>query len=68
MRILLCDDELNFLNALHAHVQEYMNNHYVSCDITSTTNPVEIISSQDTYDLAFLDIQMDDIDGLSYFL
>lgn len=65
MRILLCDDEANFLNVLCAHVQEYMNNHYVSCDITSTTNPAEVISSHDTYSLAFLDIQMDDIDGLS---
>ena len=65
MHILLCDDEVQFLNTLYAYVQEYMKNHYVSCDIKCTTDPLEIMSSKEAYDLAFLDIQMDNVSGLS---
>ena len=65
MNILICDDEHNYLDMLHAHVQEYMNSHYISCSITTTTNPSGVLSSNDAFDLAFLDIQMDEIDGIS---
>ncbi len=65
MKIVICDDELESLNSLRVHVQEYMNNRYIECEITATTNPVEILNSTQSFDLAFLDIQMDGIDGIS---
>ena len=65
MRILICDDEIKYLDILCAHVQEYMKNHYISCDITATTNPIEIMRSTQAFDLAFLDIQMAGIDGIA---
>lgn len=65
VRILICDDEAEYLNILSAHVQEYMKNHFISCDITITTNPAEILQSTQAFDLAFLDIQMEQVDGIA---
>ncbi len=65
MKIVICDDELEYLNLLRIHVQEYMKTRYIECEITATTNPVEILNSTKSFDLAFLDIQMDGIDGIS---
>lgn len=65
MKILICDDEAVYLSTLCAHVQEYMKNRYICCDITSTTNPTEIMENMQAFDLAFLDIQMDGIDGIT---
>ena len=42
-----------------------MKNRYIECDITKTTDPLSVIKSNQSFDLAFLDIQMDNIDGIS---
>lgn len=65
MKILICDDEIKYLDILSAHVQEYMRNRYINCDITTTTNPTEIMRSTQAFDLAFLDIQMAKINGIT---
>lgn len=65
MKILICDDEKEYLEILTSHVREYMDKHYIECDITATVNPVSISRSNMVFDLAFLDIQMDGIDGIS---
>lgn len=65
MKILICDDEGAYLEILKKHVSEYMKNRYIECEITSTTDPLSIMKSSTIYDLAFLDIQMDEVDGIS---
>ncbi len=65
MKILICDDEKEYLEILTSHVYEYMDKHYIECDITATVDPVSVFRSNDVFDLAFLDIQMDGIDGIS---
>lgn len=65
MKILICDDEQKYLDILTVHVQEYMKNRYIECDITATTTPAEILHSAQSFDLAFLDIQMEGVDGIS---
>lgn len=65
MRILICDDEADYLELLYIHIQEYMNSHFIECDITTTQDPLSIMNSGASYDLAFLDIQMGKIDGIS---
>ena len=65
MKILLCDDQSNYLDELRLHVEEYMKNHFIKPEYVVSTSAEEIIASKDIFDLAFLDIQMGDIDGLT---
>ena len=64
MKILICDDEMQYLEQLEVHVKEYMRNRYIECEITTTTDPAYILNSQLCFDLAFLDIQMS-VNGIS---
>jgi len=65
MNILICDDEVAFLDVLYLHIQEYMKNRYIPCIITLSDDPVSILQSSKVFDLAFLDIQMPGADGLT---
>lgn len=65
MRILICDDDQEALDILNTHIQEYMRNRFINFTVVSTTNPMEILNGNDSFDLAFLDIQMEGIDGIA---
>lgn len=65
MNILICDDETVFLESLRAHIQAYMKNHFIPCHIFATTDAKEVLNSNESYTLAFLDIQMEQLDGIS---
>lgn len=65
MKILICDDDSNCLKFLQNHIQEYMDNHYIVCDIYATIDGSKVLNNQELYDIAFLDIRMDKIDGIS---
>lgn len=65
MRILICDDHQQDLNVLKIHVEEYMKNHFIKAEYVTTTSSKNIIENNDVFDLAFLDIQMDEADGLT---
>lgn len=64
MNILICDDEKQYLESLKIHVQEYMKNHYIKANYYITMTPNELIDKNISVDLAFLDIQMPDVDGI----
>ena len=64
MRILICDDEVRYINDLQSHIEEYMNNHGIIYVIDTTTSPNDITKSDVVYDLAFLDIKMPEYDGI----
>lgn len=65
MNILICDDEQAYLETMYLHVKEYMKNRFISCTITKTNDPQDALISGKVFDLAFLDIQMEHIDGIS---
>lgn len=65
MRILICDDNQENLNRLEIHVKEYMKNRFIKAEFYSTTSSSEILSNTQAYDLAFLDIQMPEADGIT---
>lgn len=63
MKILICDDEQQYLEALRTHVAEYMRSRFIDCEITAVTSAKEITTPR--FDLAFLDIQMEGMDGIT---
>ncbi len=65
MRILICDDEEKHLNQLKLHIEEYMENHCIKAEFFTATAPNEIMNSDIAFDLAFLDIQMPETDGIT---
>lgn len=64
MRILICDDEVRYINDLQGYIEEYMNKHGINYVIDTTTSPNEITESDAVYDLVFLDIKMPVFDGM----
>lgn len=65
MRILICDDEEKHLNQLKLHIEEYMEIHGIKAEFFTATAPNEIMNSDIAFDLAFLDIQMPETDGIT---
>lgn len=64
MRILICDDEKTYLNTLQIHVEEYMQNHHILYSMTTLLDATQL-PEDEVFDLAFLDIQMPNVDGIT---
>ena len=65
MRILILDDEQKFVDDLQFHIQRYMETHLIKTEITATVSAKDILEIDAAFDLAFLDIQMPEADGIS---
>lgn len=65
MKILICDDEVNYLEELKTHVHEYMCNRFIDHEIVTATSAVQLLKEKPHFDLAFLDIQMEGPDGIA---
>ena len=65
LNILICDDEQEYVDKLKSYVETFMDNRSVQYTIHTTTNPSSVVNNNDIYQLVFLDIQMDELDGIS---
>lgn len=65
MRILICDDEVRYIEPLRKCLEQYMTEHNIPSEITAAVSPQKILLSKVVYDIAFLDIQMENVDGLT---
>lgn len=65
MNVLICDDEHTNLEMLEKHIIEYSEAHCLKADIYATVSSKNILENNTAYDLAFLDIQMPDINGIT---
>ena len=65
MKILICDDEQRYIDELKTHVEKFMKYRFVNYEIHTVNNPQEVAESNEIYQLVFLDIQMDNLDGIS---
>ncbi len=64
MKILICEDEQVYLDALRIHVEEYMQYHHILYHMTALLDASQL-DKEEVFDLAFLDIQMPHIDGIT---
>ena len=65
MKILICDDHQEVIDNLKTHISNYMKTHFIKADFTTSTSSKEICENKEVFNLAFLDIQMDEVNGLS---
>lgn len=65
MKILICDDEKLHSDTLKQYVSKYMESKNITFEIESVLEPKTVLNNNTTYQLAFLDIQMDELNGIS---
>ncbi|MBP3539688.1 MAG: response regulator transcription factor [Oscillospiraceae bacterium] len=65
MKVVICDDDYYSMEQLREQVSSYMTQRAIRCDFTCSTSSSEIMQSKDRFDMAFLDIQMGEVDGIS---
>lgn len=65
MRILICDDDNFYVEELNSHITEFMKSRHLSFETDQYFTPEEIMKNEVSYDIAFLDIEMGKISGIS---
>ena len=64
IKLLICDDDKYMLNELHTYIDEYMSAHEINCNIKQTDSASEIMKDVEYFDIAVLDIQIGNINGV----
>ena len=65
MRILICDDENIYADELKSFIENYFLLRHLPAEITIKCDPLDVVNDESIYEIAFLDIQMNNVDGLS---
>lgn len=65
MKILICDDEQRYIDDLKTQIEDFMRRRNINYEIHTSNNPRKVADSNEIYQLAFLDILMSELDGLS---
>ena len=64
MKIAICDDQMAMHTELKKHLENYAQKRNLIMIYNDYTNGLDLISSQNEYDIIFMDYQMAEIDGL----
>ena len=64
MRIVICDDEIEYIQDVERHINQYCFEHGLTVEVFKYNNGKELISQNLAFDIAFLDIEMKEMDGL----
>ena len=65
LKIAVCDDELSDLNTEIEMINSIFTEKQTDCEYCIFHDPNELLSAGADYDMAFLDIKMDGIDGIA---
>ena len=64
MQIAICDDDQTFRNEIEDFLTEYKRKHLLCIDTFEFSTGRELLESEESFDMVFLDYQMPGIDGL----
>lgn len=64
MRIAICDDEIKYINDIERHLNQYFSEHGLSFNLLKYDNGIDLLNSDNNFDIVFLDIEMPDINGI----
>lgn len=65
MRILICDDDKFYADELDSYIKEFMGSRHIDSTIDKYCDPEDVLKSDTSYALAFLDIEMGKINGIT---
>ena len=65
IKIAICDDDPLMAQDLASHLADYMNEHLITAyDLSSFPDGRALLDAVDRFDVIFLDIQMEHLDGM----
>ena len=64
MKILICDDDRGIVNEIQNNLKVFSQKHKIFFNIDAFYNSIKIIETSSEYDLAFIDIEMPEVNGL----
>lgn len=64
MKIAICDDELEYINDVKKHLNQYSYEHGITFEIFDYCTSDEILNDKNNFDIAILDIEMDGKNGI----
>lgn len=64
MRTAICDDEIKYINDIERHLNQYFSEHGLSFNLLKYDNGIDLLNSDNNFDIVFLDIEMPDINGI----
>lgn len=64
MKIAICDDEKEYRDLIEAHVNFYFKEKCIDFSCIKFSSGEDLISSNDRFDIIFLDIEMDKLNGI----
>lgn len=65
MRIAICDDLMECRQSVDCYTREYFKLHHMECDIDEFKSGNDLLKSDETYDILFLDIELGDLNGIT---
>lgn len=65
MKIVVCDDNLNIINEIKEMLNEYSAIRNVPLEISAFDNGNAVLDSNDNYNIAILDVEMPDMNGIA---
>lgn len=65
MKIVICDDNLNIISEIKEMLNEYSAIKNVPLEISAFDNGKAVIDSNDNYNIAILDVEMPDMNGIA---
>ncbi|MCH5193365.1 MAG: response regulator transcription factor [Oscillospiraceae bacterium] len=64
LKIAICDDEMYMVDKIEMFILKYENDNNLDFQIDKYYNGMDLLNSDKGYDLVFLDIQMEKMDGI----
>lgn len=65
LKVLICDDDNYIVDEIKNNLNTFTNKHKIAFDIDSFYSGVNLMNSNNRYDMAFIDIEMPQVNGLT---
>lgn len=64
MNILICDDKQEYIDDAEKHLNLYCSENGITYDLFKFNNSADVLNCKANFDIAFLDIEIDEINGI----